>query len=116
MNAAAVSLRSDDPTAGPALRDTVTAVLAGRGAAPMVTIDLDGDHLAPAFVAALVSQLRRIREVGGAIAVDVRNQRLRDAIRVHGLDRVFGTSSALRRPHAAVHPAAPAAFTRPATA
>ena len=118
MNAAAVSLRSDDPTAGPTLHETVSAVLATHRPAPALAIDLDGNYLAPAFVAALVRELRRMRDVGGSIFIDVRTQTLRDAIRVHGLDRIFGTSSALRRPHVAVHSPglAAAALGRPAAA
>ena len=117
MNIEAVSLRSDDPGAGTLLHETVSAALVQRRSAPVVAIDLDGTHLSPAFVAVLVRELRRVRETGGSILIDVRNQALRDAIRLHGLDRIFGTATALRRPQIAVHPAAiPATLGRPATA
>ena len=117
MNADLLSLHSDDPNAGAILNDAVSAALSRRGTVPALAIDLDGEHLSPAFVAALVRELRRMRDVGGSIVVDVRNQVLRDAIRVHGLDRIFGTSSAARRPQATVH-AAPIVtpLARPATA
>ena len=117
MNADLVSLHSDDPNAGATLTDAVSAVLSRRGTGPALAIDLDGEHLSPAFVAALVRELRRMREVGGSIVVDVRNAALREAIRLHGLDRIFGTSVPARRPQA-VKPAAAVVtpLARPATA
>ena len=117
MDADIVSLRADDPRAGTLLNASVSALLAANRHAPALAIDLDGEHLAPAFVAALVRELRRVRETGGSILIDVRNRTLRDAIRVHGLDRIFGTATAARRPQIALHPAAlPAPLGRPAPA
>lgn len=56
---------------------------------PRLIVALEGQALPAALIATLVSGLRRLREVGGAIAVEPRTPALRDAMALHGLDRVF---------------------------
>ena len=67
----------------------VDALLAAHVPAPKLIVALEGDALTPDVVATMVAGLRRLREVGGAIAVEARTQPLRDALALHGLDRVF---------------------------
>lgn len=67
----------------------VDALLAAQIPAPRLIVALEGDTLTPEVVATMVAGLRRLREVGGAIAVEPRTQPLRDALALHGLDRVF---------------------------
>ena len=56
---------------------------------PRMIVALDGEIVPPAFIAMLVAGLRRLREVGGAIAVEALTPALRDALALYGLDRVF---------------------------
>jgi hypothetical protein len=67
----------------------VDQLLAAQVPAPKLIVDLEGETLTPEVVATMVAGLRRLREVGGAIAVEPRTQPLRDALALHGLDRVF---------------------------
>jgi hypothetical protein len=57
--------------------------------APRLIVALEGESLPPALVGTLVGGLRRLREVGGAIAIEALTPALRDALALHGLDRVF---------------------------
>jgi hypothetical protein len=79
----------------------VNALLDERRDAPSLTIALSGDTLPPETVSMLVGGLRRLREVGGAIAVEPLTPALRDAMALHGLDRVFAlplNPESVRRP------------------
>lgn len=67
----------------------VEALLEAQIPAPKLIVALEGEALAAEVVATMVAGLRRLREVGGAIAVEPRTQPLRDALALHGLDRVF---------------------------
>ncbi len=67
----------------------VDATLAARPTAPRLTVRLAGDVLPAPIVATLVSGLRRLREVGGSLVVVPETTALRDALALHGLDRVF---------------------------
>lgn len=90
MKTSLLSLRLsvDDPQARATLAEAAGRLLEATGV-PRLSVTLDGDTLPPAIVAALVATLRRLREVGGALEVVPGNQLLRDALTVHGLDRVF---------------------------
>ena len=83
-----LQLLAGDAGARDAVDAAVTAALAKQGA-PRLVIELSGDSLPAGLVASLVAGLRRVREVGGAIAIDPRSPELRDAMALHGLDRVF---------------------------
>jgi hypothetical protein len=79
----------------------VNALLDERRVAPTLTIALSGDALPPETVSMLVGGLRRLREVGGAIAIEPLTPALRDAMALHGLDRVFAlplNPESVRRP------------------
>jgi hypothetical protein len=69
--------------------DAVDALLKAKVPAPQLIVALEGDALPATFIATLVAGLRRLREVGGAIAVEPRTPALRDALALYGLDRVF---------------------------
>lgn len=89
INALRLTLATDDDGARAALDDAATAVLARHREAPRLIVELTGDVLPAALVAALVATLRRLRERGGALAVETQSTALRDALALHGLDRVF---------------------------
>lgn len=84
-----LTLAVDDENARARFAAAVDALLEAHHEAPQLIVELDGMELPPAVVAALVGGLRRLREVGGAIAVEARTPALRDAMALHGLDRVF---------------------------
>ncbi len=67
----------------------VDATLAAATTAPRLTVRLAGDVLPAPVVAALVAGLRRLREVGGSMVVEPETGAMRDALALHGLDRVF---------------------------
>jgi hypothetical protein len=72
-----------------AVASAVDAALAQAAAAPRLTVQLAGDVLPAPIVAALVAGLRRLREVGGSMVVEPETAAMRDALSLHGLDRVF---------------------------
>jgi hypothetical protein len=84
-----LTLAVDDENARAHFEAAVDTLLAAGTPFPQLIVALDGDTLPPALVATLVSGLRRLREVGGAIAVEGHTQALRDALALYGLDRVF---------------------------
>ena len=57
--------------------------------APQLIVRLTGESLPAPVVAGLVAGLRRLREVGGALVVVPETNAVRDALMLHGLDRVF---------------------------
>lgn len=67
----------------------VDTLLASKTPSPRLIVALEGETLPATLVATLVGGLRRMREVGGAIAIEPKTQALRDALALHGLDRVF---------------------------
>ena len=88
-----IPLSVNDPNAGRTLTRSVERMLRdGRGGTPVV-VELHGTHLPAPLVAALIGNLRRLREVGGALAVNAATPSLRSAIVLHGLDRVLSRSS-----------------------
>lgn len=89
MNDSTLPLAVDDPDARAKIDAAVAALLARRSEAPRLRVELGGETLPPEIVAALVAGLRRVREVGGAIAVEPLTPALRDAMALYGLDRVF---------------------------
>ncbi len=84
-----LKLAVDDENARARLEAAVDALLAAKTPGPRLIVELDGDLLPQALVTSLVSGLRRLRDVGGAIAVEALTPALRDALALHGLDRVF---------------------------
>jgi hypothetical protein len=89
MNILRLNLAADDPTAREQLAETVTSLLAAGIDRPRLSVTLTGEDLPAPLIASLVAGLRRLREVGGAIAVDPATPAVRDAFALHGLDRVF---------------------------
>jgi hypothetical protein len=89
VEAAAIEVSVGDDRAREMIAASVEAVLAAHTPRPQVTVALGGEGLPATVVAALVSGLRRLREVGGAMVVVPRTYAVRDALALHGLDRVF---------------------------
>ncbi|MEA2718478.1 MAG: hypothetical protein QOJ39_342 [Candidatus Eremiobacteraeota bacterium] len=85
----ALRLHADSPDARPRITAAVDALLASEKPAPRLRVALDGNRLPADTIAALVSGLRRVREVGGAIEVTSESTGVRDAMALNGLDRVF---------------------------
>lgn len=97
-------LHVNDGAARQVVEAAVMQLLRDGGPEPRLTVHLDGDRLPAPVVAGLVAGLRRLRDVGGAMAVNPSTPALRDAMALHGLDRVFafpldpeGTSPRPRR-------------------
>jgi len=67
----------------------VDETLAEHAQPPRLTVRLAGDILPAPIVATLVAGLRRLREVGGSMVVVPETAAIRDALALHGLDRVF---------------------------
>jgi len=79
----------NDPNAARSLTRSVERLVSdGRGAVPVV-VELHGSHLPAPLIAALIGNLRRVREVGGGLAVHAGTPGLRSALALHGLDRVL---------------------------
>jgi hypothetical protein len=89
MNVFTLTLATADDGARAALDAAAAELLARRREAPRLIVELTGDDLPAPLVGALVITLRRLREVGGALAVEPRSSALADALALHGLDRVF---------------------------
>ncbi len=95
-----IPLSVNDPNAGRSLTRCIDRMLRdGRTRTPVV-VELHGTHLPAPLVAALIGNLRRLRETGGALAAVATTPALRNALAVHGLDRVLAESlrAAERRP------------------
>lgn len=84
-----LNLSVDDANARVVFTHAVEALLASRLETPRLIVSLSGDSLPADVVSMLVAGLRRLREVGGAIAVKPVSAAVRDAMSLHGLDRVF---------------------------
>jgi len=91
-----IPLSVNDPNAGRALTRSVDRILRdGRSRTPVI-VELHGNHLPAPLVAALIGNLRRLREAGGALAANATTPALRNAMAVHGLDRVLTSSAGTR--------------------
>ena len=85
-----IPLSVNDPNAGRTLTRCVDRVLRdGRAGARALVVELHGSHLPAPLVAALIANLRRLREAGGALAATGTTPSLLDAMALHGLDRVL---------------------------
>ena len=84
-----LTLAADDENARARFEAAVAAVLAANVPKPQMIVDLEGAALPATLVATLVAGLRRLREVGGAIAIAPGTPALRDTFALYGLDRVF---------------------------
>ena len=82
-------LRADDPDARACIDAAVLGLLASGPAGPRLRVELEGETLTPATIAALIGGLRRLREHGGALAVAPVARPVADALAIAGLDRVF---------------------------
>jgi hypothetical protein len=89
-----IPLSVNDPNAARSLTRSVERLVSrGRGTVPVV-VELHGSHLPAPLIAALIGNLRRVREVGGALAVHAGTPGLRSALALHGLDRVLAQPDA----------------------
>jgi hypothetical protein len=84
-----LTLAVDEENARAHFEALIDDLLDAKVRAPQLIVALDGESLPPELIATLVGGLRRVREVGGAIAVEPRTPALRDALALYGLDRVF---------------------------
>ena len=91
-----IPLSVNDPNAGRSLTRSVDRVLRDRRTAAPVLVELHGSHLPAPLVAALIANLRRLREAGIVLAAVGTSPALRNALAVHGLDRVLAPSPAAR--------------------
>ena len=89
IDTSALRLAATDEGLPERIAAAVASALTGSARAPRVTVHLTGEALPPALVAALVGGLRRLREVGGSLVVIPESGPIRDALALHGLDRVF---------------------------
>jgi len=88
-----IPLSVNDPNAARSLTRSVERLLsAARGPVPVV-VELHGSHLPAPLIAALIGNLRTLREVGGSLEVNAATPGLRSALALHGLDRVLAPSA-----------------------
>jgi hypothetical protein len=90
-----IPLSVNDPNAGLSLTRSVDRMLRDGRTAPVV-VELHGTHLPAPLVAALIGNLRRLREAGIALAANPTTPALRTAMALHGLDRVLASAPAAR--------------------
>jgi hypothetical protein len=90
-----IPLSVNDPNAGLSLTRSVDRMLRDGRTAPVV-VELHGTHLPAPLVAALIGNLRRLREAGIALAANPTTPALRNALALHGLDRVLASAPAVR--------------------
>jgi hypothetical protein len=96
-----IPLSVNDPNAGRTLTRSVDRMLRdGRSRTPVV-VELHGTHLPAPLVAALIENLRRLRESGGALVASAATPGLRNALVLHGLDRVLTSAASVPRRRAA---------------
>jgi hypothetical protein len=96
-----IPLSVNDPNAGRSLTRCVDRILRdGRSCMPVV-VELHGTHLPAPLVAALIENLRRLRDSGGALVANAATPGLRNALVLHGLDRVLTSAGTPRRRRAA---------------
>ena len=88
-----IPLSVNDPNAGLSLTRSVDRMLRDGRTAPVV-VELHGTHLPAPLVAALIGNLRRLREAGIALAANPTTPALRNAMALHGLDRVLASAPA----------------------
>jgi hypothetical protein len=100
LNDQTIEVSVTDGRARDIIASCVEAVLASSATAPLITIALRGESLPATIVAALISGLRRLREVGGVMVVVPKTFAVRDALALHGLDRVFAAPLDPDRPAA----------------
>jgi hypothetical protein len=107
-----IPLSVNNPNAGRSLTRCVDRVLRDRRTGAPVVVELHGSHLPAPLVAALIANLRRLREAGIALAAIATTPGLSSALAVHGLDRVLAPPAARngrrRRPRRAAEIAWPA--------
>jgi anti-anti-sigma regulatory factor len=84
-----LTLAVDDENARAHFEALIDDLLDAKVPAPRLIVALDGETLPSELIATLVGGLRRLREVGGAIAIEALTPALRDALAIYGLDRVF---------------------------
>jgi len=84
-----IQLSVSDDHARDHVFSAVDATLSESSPTPRLTVRLAGDILPAPIVATLVAGLRRLREVGGSMVVVPESAAIRDALALHGLDRVF---------------------------
>jgi hypothetical protein len=84
-----LTLAVDDENARAHFEALIDDLLDAKVRTPQLIVALEGEALPPELIATLVGGLRRVREVGGAIAVEPRTPAMRDALALYGLDRVF---------------------------
>jgi hypothetical protein len=85
----ALRLHADDRDARSRIAATVDALLKSEPESPRLTVVLDGDRLPADTISALITGLRKLREVGGAIEAQAATTAVRDALALTGLDHVF---------------------------
>ena len=92
-----IPLSVNDPNAGRSLTRCVDRILRdGRNGLPVV-VELHGTHLPAPLVAALIENLRRLRESGGTLVANAATPGLRNALALHGLDRVLTCATGQQR-------------------
>jgi len=96
-----IPLSVNDPNAGRTLTRSVDRVLRDGRRAAAVVVELHGTHLPAPLVAALIGSLRRLREAGIAFGANPATPAMRNAMALHGLDRVLARAAAPARPHRA---------------
>jgi hypothetical protein len=89
-----IPLSVNDPNAGRSLTRSVERLLSERRGSVPVLVELHGSHLPAPLIAALIGNLRRVREVGGALIVNAAAPGVSSALALHGLDRVLSNSAA----------------------
>ncbi|HEY0381398.1 MAG TPA: hypothetical protein VGC72_04305, partial [Candidatus Elarobacter sp.] len=79
-----IPLSVNDPNAGRSLTRSIDRMLRDGRLVPVV-VELHGNHLPAPLVAAMIANLRRLREAGGALAANAATPALRNALAIHGL-------------------------------
>ncbi len=82
-------LSDDGDDARERIADTVGRLLRPGRSNPRLRVVVAGDGLSEATIAALITALRRVRELGGAIELTAERETAAAIIRLNGLDRVF---------------------------
>ncbi len=85
----AFRLHANAPDARAVIAAAIDRVLQSHPDRPYAQFVLDGDFVPADLVAALITGLRRVRDVGGAVEVVPASAAVRDALAIHGLDRIF---------------------------
>jgi hypothetical protein len=88
-NIAALRFVENGDQAREAIAAAANALIRSHRASPRLRVCVAGDELPAKTIAALISALRKLREVGGALEVRAENEAPRRIILRHGLERVF---------------------------